>query len=102
MSRYNKKIDDHISIAYGYDRQLQGYFIQIYDSRHAWSPSKTDEENAKAEDVDPSGEGEIDSYATNHLLIAKNVVGNAKIYEVLHKYGVDNDHQQAVLMDNQF
>ena len=99
MSRHIKQIDDHISIAYGYDRPLQGYFIQVYDNRLEWEENKTDEENAKAEEVDPGGDGEIDSYATNNKIISKHVVGNNKILKILEKYDVPMKHRHRVAMD---
>ena len=99
MSRHTKQIDDHISIAYGYDEPLQGYFIQVYDSRLEWEEDKTEEENAKAEAVDPSGCGEINSFATNNRLISKHVVGKNKILEVLDEYNVDKEHCNCVALD---
>ena len=99
MSRHIKQIDDHISIAYGYDRPLQGYFIQVYDNRLEWEENKTDEENAKAEEVDPSGDGEINSFATNDKLISRHVVGKNKIHKVLSDYGVNEEHCNCVVLD---
>ena len=99
MSRHNKQINDHIYIAYGYDEPLQGYFIQIYDSRLEWEEDKSDQENAKAMKTDLSGCGEIDSYATNNKLISKNVVGKNRILEILEKYNVDKEHCMCVAID---
>jgi len=99
MSRHIKQIDDHISIAYGYDRPLQGYFIQVYDNRLEWEENKTTEENAKAEEVDPSGDGEINSFATNDKLISRHVVGKNRIVEILEEYNVDKEHITHVAID---
>ena len=99
MSRHIKQIDDHISIAYGYDRPLQGYFIQIYDDRLEWSADKTDEENEEAEAVDPSGDGCINSFATNDRLISKHVVNKYKIHKVLTDYNVNEEHTNCILLD---
>lgn len=99
MSRYTKEIDDHIYVCYGYDHPLQGYFIQVYDRRHEWKESNTEEQNIAAEEVDPSGCGEIDSYATNGMLLAKHVVGRGKIVEVLEKYDISKEHLTNIALD---
>ena len=102
MSRHTKQIDNHISIAYGYDRPLQGYFIQVYDNRKEWKESNSDEENARAELVDSSGDGCISSFATNDMLISKHVVSRFKIHKVLEEYNVNQEHLNAIVLDQQF
>ena len=99
MSRYTKQIDNHISIAYGYDEPLQGYFIQVYDNRLEWEENKTEEENAKAEAVDFSGCGEINSFATNDKLISRHVVNRSRILEILDEYDVNKEHCNCVALD---
>jgi len=57
-----------LEIAYGYDRPLQGYFITIYNPKYLWSVNKSDEDNAIANIIDPSGEGIIASLTTTRNL----------------------------------
>ena len=99
MSRHFKQIDDHISIAYGYDHPLQGYFLQVYDDRLEWKGTNTEEENVKAEETDDSGCGEIDSYATNHTLTSKNIVSRSIFLEKLLEFNVLKEHTDGVALD---
>jgi len=99
MSRFHIQLDEHRSMSYGYDRPLQGYFIQIYDERYAWKEENTPEENEAAEAVDWTGEGEVESYATNNMLLAKKVVSRSRILEILEENGVPEDHLHQVALD---
>lgn len=47
--------DQGKEVAYGYDEPFRAYFLSVYDPDLEWREDKTDEENERAEAIDPSG-----------------------------------------------
>ena len=91
MSRHIKQIDDNISIAYGYDRPCQSYFLTVYDSRL--------EEDYE---TDPSGEGIVEEYATDRMFLLTPTgkhVNRGKFLDLLERYDVNEAHCQDVALD---
>ena len=83
MSRYTHKINlegKTLEVAYGYDRPLTEYFIQVFD---------TEIENEDDQMILWEG-----SRMTN--------LSNGEILELFVKYGAHEDHQYALLMDLPF
>ena len=81
MSRYVKKVNDKVTIAYGWDHAI-GYFFQKFN-----------------DDLisDENEEGiEIDEDSLFHKL------SNSKFVEYLMKYECKQEHINAVLMDLEF
>ena len=82
MSRYVKDINEHKSIAYGFDHAI-GYFFQIYDDR--------------LEETEPESNGlELD------LSSRLTRMSNGKMLELMEQYDVEYKHIMAVAADLAF
>jgi hypothetical protein len=77
MSRYIKKIDEHVEVAYGFDHAF-GYFYDVYDNR---KPEK--------DEIIESGSS---LYGMNNLVIAEKLMG----------LGVDKKHTDCIFLDLPF
>lgn len=83
MSRFSHKIEKNgkeYEVAYGYDRPLSEYFIQVFD------PSIEDEDNQLI-----VWEG---SRMTNK--------SNGEMYRLFEKWGVKEEHLECLAMDLSF
>tara|TARA_R110000803_G_scaffold24573_2_gene59170 strand:+ start:376 stop:615 length:240 start_codon:yes stop_codon:yes gene_type:complete len=79
MSRFTKRLEEGVTVAYGYDKAL-GYFIDVFKRSE-----------------DPKTEDEI-------ILEKCNMFGssNGDILEVMEKYEANPDHIRAVGLDLKF
>ena len=79
MSRFTKRLEKGVTIAYGFDNAL-GYFIDVFERSE-----------------DPKAEDEI-------VLEKCSMFGssNGDILQVMEEYGVDEDHCRAVVLDLEF
>lgn len=92
MSRYTKRIDEDTLVSYGYDRagRRPGYFYQIEKEEYL--------EGRMVPKVLEGGD------TRSEMTISENEeqMNRSEIAEKLRKYGVREEHVEAVMADQQF